>query len=422
MFLFLFLRRRALRTLLVGLLVSMLTADAFAEGDCVVSSPQDILNCALGQHPNVINAEAEKFRDTKLVDIAKQRPNPELDSRILGGQSADDTKLNTETSLLHTVELGGKQKFRIGQAQVLADKSAVQVKKSKEEVALQTVSTLYRLRGIKSELERIHETVGTFNKILSTFQFRPKLTPEQEVSKSSFILAREEYKLKKIALIQEQAELLSWLEVATGVSSPFILKHLPPAKSKWPEFSGPIDIKESSNAALELARSEKNLAKSNVAVAKSKAWPDLKVGPTFDTESLDSGGTRLLGGVNFSIPLPILNRNKGEKAYAQADQIRAEKNLDLLLQKTAVERDLQLKRYKFSLNALRSTQQVSVLTSQHQNIEAFFEKGMVSSALVIETHRQLFEITRSRNEQELTGMDALWRLYILDGKVYEAKL
>ncbi len=416
-----FLGQRGLWIILAGLIISMPIKNVSAEGECVVSSPQDILNCALNQHPNIINAEAEKFRDSKLVEIAKQRPNPELNSRLLGGQSADDTKMNTETSLLHTFELGGKRKYRIGLAQVLGEQSGIQIKRSKEEVALQTVLALYRLRQIRSELARIDETVGTFSKILATFKSRPKLAPEQDISQSSFGLSREEYKLKKIALIQEQTDLLSWLKVATGIPDQVILKHLPAGKNKWPNYI-PTELEKSSNAILELARSEKNIAKTNVNIAKSKAWPDLKIGPTFDTESLDSGATRLLGGVNFSIPIPLLNRNKGGKAYAQADQIRAEKNLEIALKKTASERELQFKRYKDARNALRSTQEVSVLTSQHQKIETFFEQGMVSSTLVIETHRQLYEITKTRNEQELTGIDALWRLYILDGKVDEAKL
>ncbi len=387
-----------------------------------IKTAQDVLQCALGQHPDVVNAQAEKLRDEKLVNIAKQRPNPELQSRILGGQSADDTKLNTETSLLHTLELGGKRKSRIGQATVLAEKSGIEVKRNKEEVALQTVLALYRLRQIKSELGRAEETISTFSKITSTLKSRPKLTPEQEVSQSSFSLAREDYKLKKITLTQEQAGLIAWLEVATGVPGQTILRHLPSTKAKWPEFPASIEADKFSNSTVELAHSEKNLAEKNLGLAKSKAWPDLKIGPSFDTEDLDNGGTRLLGGVSFSVPLPILNLNRGEKAFAKADQLRAQTNLEQVLRKTESERILQLKRYQAAIKALRSTQSIQGLAVEHQNLEAYFEKGLVPSTLVIETHNQLYDITRTRNEQELTGVDSLWRLYIIDGKILDSKI
>ncbi|MBI2335900.1 MAG: TolC family protein [Deltaproteobacteria bacterium] len=411
------------RSIVLAVFIMIFQASiSFAEEECLVLSAQDILRCALNQHPDVLNSQAEKFRDEKLVDIAKQRPNPELQSRILEGQSADDTHLNTETSLLHTLELGGKRKSRILQAKVLAEKSGIEVKRNKEEVALQTVLALYRLRQMRSELGRVEETILTFGKILSALKSRPKLTPEQEVSQASFSLAREDYKLKKIALTQEQAGLIAWLEVATVVSSQTILRHLPSPKTKWPDFPAAMETEKLSNSTLELAHSEKNIADKNLGLAKSKAWPDLKIGPSFDTEALDNGGTRWLGGVNFSIPLPILNLNRGEKAFAKADQFRAQTNLELTIRKTESERILQLKRYQASLKALRSSRSISGLAVEHQNIEAYFEKGLVPSTLVIEIHNQLYDITRTRNEQELIGVDALWRLYIIDGKFLDSKI
>lgn len=422
MFSFLFLRRRVLWAFLVCLLVSMPIKRASAEGECVIASPQDILNCALSRDPNVINAEAEKFRDNKLIDIAKQRPNPEMESKILGGQSADNTGLNTETSLLYIWELGGKRKSRIGQAKVLGDKSDIGVKRNKEEVALQTVLALYRLREIKSERHHIDESVSTFSKILSMLKTRPKLTPEQEVSQSSFSLSKENYNLKKIVLSQEQANLIALLEITTGVPEKTILRNLPSPKTKWPEFPTSVQVDKLSNATLDLARSEKTLTEANISVAKSKAWPDLKIGPDFDTESLDNGSTRLLGGIKFSVPLPILNRNEGEKAFAKADQLRAQTNLELTLRQTAVKRILQLKQYQAAIKALRSSPSMKGWGVEHQNLEAYFEKGQVSSTLVIDTHDQMYEITRTRNEQELTAIEALWRLYIIDGKVLDAKI
>ncbi len=395
---------------------------SFAQEGCPVSSAQDILQCALGQHPDVINAQSEKLRDEKLVDIAKQRPNPELQSRILGGQSSDDAQLNTEVSLLHTWELGGKRKARMGQAQVLAEKSGIDVKRNQEMVALQTVSALYRLRQIKLELSQIEETVSTFGKIISALKSRLKLTPEQEVSQSSFSLAREDYKLKKITLTQERAELTAWLEVATGVPAQTILRHLPSPKTKWPKFLALTETDKFSNSTVDLAHSEKNLAGKNLGLAKSKAWPDLKIGPSFDTESLNNSGTSWGGGLSFSVPIPILNLNRGEKTFAQADQLRAQTHLEQVLRKTKSERSLQLKRYQAAIQALRSSQSVKGLAVDHQNLEDYFEKGLVPSTLVIETHHQLYDITRTRNEQELTGIDALWRLYIIDGKILEAKL
>ncbi len=415
-------RQIVLAVLFIIFHASYMSAESRAEEGCPVSSAQDILQCALDQHPDVVNAQAEKFRDEKLVNIAKQRPNPELQSRILAGDVAGDTRWNTETSLLHTLELGGKRKSRIGHAKVLAEKSSIEVKRNKEEVALQTVLALHRLRQIQSELARIEEALATFGKILSALQSRPKLTPEQEASQSSFGLAREDYKLKKILWTQEQAHLIAGLEVATGIPGKTILRHLPLPQTRWPAFPAYVELENLSNTALQMARSDQKLAQANVASAKSKAWPDLMAGPSVETEALDTGGTRTSGGISFSVPLPILNLNRGEKAFAKADQLRAQTYLEQVLRKTESERTLQLKRYQAAVQALRSSRSVKGLAAEHQNLEVYFEKGLVPSALVIEIHNQLYDITRMRNEQELTGIEALWRLYIIDGRVLNERI
>lgn len=395
----------------------------FAEEGCIIQKTQNILDCALAKHPDVVNAELEKDRDQKLVEIAKQRPNPEIETRILGGPSADDTSFNTENSLLFTLELGRKRKARMKQANQQAQKKSVQVLENKETIALQTVLSLYRLREIQSELARVNETITTFDKLLKALKLRPTLTPEQEVSFASFHFAREEYKLKKTSLVQEQSKLSYSLELSIGVPFAKLKKYLPPPKKQWPKLSIASDLENSASAVLAKAKADQQINHANVEVAKSRAWPDLKIGPTFDTESLtDSNQTKVIGGLGFSLPLPILNRNQGEKAYAYADKLRAETNLQITLRKTAIERQSQQQRYLFAVQALKQSETSSSLHAQHENIEGFFEKGLIPSTLVIETHRQLYEITKTRNEQELAAIDALWRIYIIDGKVFEAKL
>lgn len=391
----------------------------FAGEPCVeITSAQDILECALQLNPNVVEAQNERNRDEKLVNVARQRPNPEVDSQVLGGETADDTYLNTNTTLLHTVELGGKRKARVAQAGAQIDKSSAALWQNRETTALQTVLALYRLRQIKIELARVSETVSTFDKILRSFKERPTLTPEQGVSRASFELAREEYRLKRTVLVQEQSTLSHWLELATRVSYSHLAKYLPPFKNNWPRAPLDHDIEASGNSMVANARAEQKLAAANLKIAQSKAWPSLKIGPSFTTESL-TNDTLVTGGVGLSVPIPILNLNRGEKAYAVADKSRADTNLDLTIRKATTDRMIQQQRYEAAVKALKQSRSAGHMSAQHDMIELYFERGLVPSILVIETHRQLYEITKTRNEQELTGIDALWRLYIIDGTVFE---
>lgn len=408
-------------TVLICVSVSLFPAPLFAEEPCTINSAQDILNCALRKHPDVLNAQAEKNRDENLVKIAKQRQNPELEGRLLPFSNIEDRTLNSEAALLYTVELGGKRRARMGQAKAEVEQSANHLLQSQEETALQTVLALYRLRQIEAELSRVDESISTFDKIMSSYSTRPQLSPEQEVSRTSFDLAREEYRLTKTSLIQEQSNLAYWLELVTENSYEHLQQYLPPLKSQWPQLQAGQAQEPVQNSSTAAARSEQKLADSNLKLARAKAWPDVKIGPALETETLASD-TNVFGGVGFSLPLPLVSLNRGEKAYAKADKARADTNLAITLQKNSLERRIQLKRYETAIAALKQSASLAHLSTQHEKIELYFERGLVSSPLVIESHRQLYEITKTRNEQELGGVGSLWRLYIIDGKILDAKI
>ena len=120
--------------------------------------------------------------------------------------------------------------------------------------------------------------------------------------------------------------------------------------------------------------------------------------------------------------MPILNRNRGERQYAALDEARAAVSLQAAEDKISAERRKQILRYQAAVQNLSDHHLESDLIGKHRTIERVFEQGLVSSALVIESHRQLYEITKTLNEQELAALDALWRIYLIDGQAFEKKL
>ena len=91
-------------------------------------------------------------------------------------------------------------------------------------------------------------------------------------------------------------------------------------------------------------------------------------------------------------------------------------------QKNQSERIKQIQRYNQALRSLYQIKSTASINANHANLEKYFTDGLISPSLVIETHRQMIQLIESRNVQELTAWDALWRLYVLQGKVVEAKL
>lgn len=385
-----------------------------------IKSAQDILNCALGNHPEVKLSESALTRDQMLKSIAKQLPNPEIDTTILSGQPGTPQGIFVESSLTQTIELGGKRKNRIKQAVATEQFTKALVLESKELTAINTVLALYRLRQIRSELTSLNEAATTYQHIVNNYKSRPKLAPEQEVSSSVFELAMDEAKLKKATLKQEQTSLLQFLTLATGLDEKVILSRLPGGKGNWPKFK--LDKNEMTvNSELAKANADKAISEANLKLAKSNAWPDFKLGPSFQTQTGITGQDSAAG-INVGLTLPILSRNKGGIEYAKRDYAKNLLSYQLSGQKNQSERIKQIQRYNQALRSLYQIKSTASINANHANLEKYFTDGLISPSLVIETHRQMIELIESRNVQELTALDALWRLYVLQGKVVEAKL
>ncbi len=398
-----------------------LSFSASAQTPCdSIKSAQDILLCALGNHPEVKLAESSLQRDALLKSIAKQLPNPEFEGSVLSGQPGAPEGVFIDVGITQAIELGGKRKNRIKQAVATEQLTRAQLLESKELTALNTVLALYRLRQIKNELAVSNEATSTYQHIVANYKSRPKLAPDQEVSSSVFNLAQDEIKLKKASLLLEQSSLLQFLTLATGLSDKQILSQLPSGKSNWPTFSLSKD-QNALNAELAKANADKAISEANLKLAKSNAWPDFKLGPSFQTQT-EIAGQNSAAGVTFGLGIPIFSHNKGGIEYAKRDHAKTILSQQLASEKNQSERLKQIERYNQTLKLLQQVKSASFVNRGHENLEKYFAEGLISAPLVIETHRQMIELTEAKNIQELNAIDALWRLYIIDGKVLEAKL
>src|SRR3989338_11288722 len=125
------------------------SAPTFADEPCsAIKSAQDILNCAIDNHPDVQISKASLTRDEALKKVAKQLPNPELDGSVLSGQPGTPEGVFVDVGISQSIELGGKRKNRIKQAKAMGAMSSAQLLESKELTALNMALALHRLRQI----------------------------------------------------------------------------------------------------------------------------------------------------------------------------------------------------------------------------------------------------------------------------------
>jgi cobalt-zinc-cadmium efflux system outer membrane protein len=386
-----------------------------------LGSPQDVIDCALSNHPEAQRARLSNLQAENLEDAASQRPNPEIAGKSVLGSSLGDDVINHEVNLAHTVELGGKRGARMDKALAEKETIAASSQRSREEVLLETLHSLYRLRQIQAELHTLDEALETFSRIQRQFRSRPRRTPEQDVSLGIFDIAEGDYQLRKAALEAELATHTREIELAIGREFEPSTNVLPPKQKNWPKFQDAAAPASFKGSAMNSVRAGLKLAEAELSVAQSLSWPNLKIGPSFESQT--SGPfTFQTYGVNLSFELPLFQINGGGRAVARTGLDLAERSLTLKERELSNQRKILLQKYDFSVKAVLASLTHAELEKKHRNTDALFARGIIPSSLVIEAHRQIVDFTKNQNEQELTALEALWRVYVLEGRAFEEKL
>lgn len=386
-----------------------------------LGTPQDVIDCALSNHPEAQRARLSNIQAENLENAASQRPNPEIAGKSVFGSSLGDDVFNHEVNLAHTVELGGKRGARMDKALAEKETVAASSQRSREEVLLKTIHSLYRLRQIQAELHTLDEALETFSRIQRQFRSRPRRTPEQDVSLGIFDIAEGDYQLRKAALEAELATHTRGVELAIGREFEPSANVLPPKQKSWPKFQETAAPASFRGSAMNSVRAGLKLAEAELSVAQSLSWPNLKIGPSFESQT--SGPfTFQTYGVNLSFELPLFQINGGGRAVARSGLDLAERSLSLKECELSNQRKILLQKYDFSVKAVLASLTHAELEKKHRNTDALFARGIIPSSLVIEAHRQIVDFTKNQNEQELSALEALWRIYVLEGRAFEEKL
>lgn len=418
----LFLRSMAIRGgLLLGLIGSLgfpSISQAQSPSCENLQSAQALLDCVIANHPAVQLEQAEVNIVNSNQMTARQRPNPELDSRFLAGIRSNEDFL-AEINFGHVFELGKKRERRIEYAQAQNKAALLNQRITQEKVILETVLALHRLRQIQAERSALKESSLSLHKIQVLYRSRPLLDPEQQASQAAFELAEKEYILEIGQLAEEELQLKSVLEAAVGKPLSFKAALLPRPLQRWPRF---LAISSDLQAAeLKKGEAELESAQKSSKLAESEAKPNLKLGPSFETRVGDGkAGVGL--GLNLSMPLPLYHRNQGQRQEALLKERKARLNLELLRNEKQLEYRRLRQTYSKLLEFLNLAQKLAGHEQQHQKIESLFQRGLISSTLILETHRQLVESKQKFHELELKAIEALWRIYALEGRILEEKL
>jgi len=212
-------------------------------------------------------------------------------------------------------------------------------------------------------------------------------------------LTRVEARLLRAALVKARSDVAQaeFKETRARVTLHGLLGLLPAASVELVQMlpsptSAPtvnvLDRLVESNTLLAVRRAEYLFAEESLRLEVQKQYPDITIGSGFGSEG---GDDRLLLGV--SLPIPILNGNRGGIAEARAERDVARAAAETTFERLAGELALA----QASLDAARSQRNaferelVPMLDEQSDEVERLVELGEVNTLLLLETVTGRFE-------------------------------
>lgn len=398
----------------LGFLLSSISVQVHAQ-ECEPKTYKELVQCALQTSSAIVVADKQLKSAEELPGVAGQLINPELEGETLRRSG----KSETSASLLFTLELGGKRSARKNEALAEVQKTKASTELSRAEIKLSLIEKLYRLSQLRREKAIAEESFSTFTKIVSQYQKRPALNPEQEVSLSIFKMAVSDQQLRLSRLKSEEEKVLQELLATTKLKKDQVTSNLPERRIDWPEVYN--DSSAESSPQARLAQAELLSAQSLHAKEVGESWPNLRVGPSIKVQN-DGAGEESFYGVAVSLPLPLLNLNQSGRAFGRAKVAEAETSFHLVKNQIVGTRRQLIKTYRETVASLKAAIGSKEIEERHLHVERHFFKGLVPSSLVIEAHRQLFDLEERRNEAERTALEALGSIYIIDNSFSETIL
>lgn len=373
---------------------------------------REVLRLALKNHPDVKAVQFGQSQAEIGIDAAGQRPNPELAGRGELGKVLGDQAMNNELGILHTFELGGKRSARIEAAEADLELQKLQTAKTREQTVMNTLLTLHLTRQAATELEMLEHSSKTFGSIVKMFASKKRLAPEQDAALKMFRLVDSDHRQRTSSVRARLRNLVRSLSFALQREIKLEDLVLPESPTRWPsvEFARSVESSNEYRTTEALVHRSQALSEQ----AKAQSWPDIRIGPSWTLQSLGPIRQHTFG-ANFSITLPFFHLNGAGREYSYRGIEAAEALSGANKKQLRLELDSAIEQYRSATEVLRETETIDSAQTKHNQIEASFRRGLVSSSLVFESHREVVDYIRNRHEQEYLAMSALWRIYVLSG-------
>lgn len=386
-----------------------MSANAFSQSKPV--SLNGLLDHVETISPEIQKAKSQYEVIKQRMILAGQIPNPEVGIGSWQGRANSQKWGQTDISITQPVELGGKRGSRMDVAGAEIKQAEVEVSVISAQLRLKALFAFFRYRQLNDEIENLNEATKTFSHLMQNYKNRPQLSPEQATTLFNFQLARNDYELKLEQVITEKNLLESDIKVMTGFYVREIENLIPKRSRNWPDYNGSQNLNAPT---LRMLSAQTEVSEKELQLAKADVWPTVNIGPNLTLQNQFGEKANILG-VVISFPIPVLNQNDGAKAIA-AKSISTNRKLNNI-EKSVLEvrREALLKTYSSSSKVLEKQADLSDLHRQHGQIEERFLRGLITSPLVFESHRQMVDNLQLYHDRELKTLEVYYQLVLLEG-------
>lgn len=394
-------------------LVAMLLSSSvtYAQRACDIKTIREFYNNVKVNGPLLNEAIKNKEVISSSIDIADQRPNPELDFEYLkGDQFGVDVNTYTLTAK-HVVEFGSKRDKRLLKAKSYQKLKNAEVDLSLFNSNLNATIGYQRVAQLNVTIDSVKEAIHTFEKIINKLSSRERLNPEETVSLSTLRLASNDYKAQLNDLENEKTLLQGKISFLSNC------KNINP-KYEYINFNlVKIDDTQTNSVGLTQIEDLKvELAVSELDIQKSLGYSNISIGPTVEHQTVGNDEF-ISAGISVSFALPLFQTNNGGKLNALkgvgSQKVATSNNKEML----RIERINLVTKLKRSLSTLSKMPKLKELESKHLKVEKLFSRGVVSIPMTIESHRQQVEFIKSKFDTENDVLNTYGKILLIDGNI-----
>ncbi|MCB1206305.1 MAG: TolC family protein [Verrucomicrobiae bacterium] len=358
---------------------------------------------ALERHSSLQVFDAEKrLADAKVI-TALMRPNPELEFEtedVLGSgvyEGFDSAVYNLGISQL--IEVGGKRRLRAEVAKSSREAEDLRFEAARREVILETARRFVGVLAAQDAEETAARNLAIAREAVQSVKGL------QEGGRGSAIdVGQSELGLREAELLAESAksrtalarQQLASLWRATKPDFSRASGSLGEPRGSSPSLDGLLETLDD-HPLMALARSGIATARHELDLQERLRRPDLNLGIAWRQDTTVDDNAVVL---NFSLPLPLWNRNEGGIAEAQAEIAKNEALVEQARQQLAAALGEALTRLEFARSQYRliADEMLPGAAKQHEAVSEGFRLGRIGYLELLEARRALTLVRGQRIE------------------------